>query len=127
LVERDVLLKLDHPNVIKLSDFFTDSEKLYFVLEYVGGGEFGDYLRKKKTLPKEQSTFHAAEIVSILEYLHGVGLAHRDLKPENLMITAEGHLKAIDFGTAKLIHSEHSMSELYKKGGIGKGMIGEEN
>lgn len=46
--------------------------------------------------------FYVAEIVSILEYLHGVGITHRDLKPENIMLSKDGHIKLIDFGTAEI-------------------------
>jgi 3-phosphoinositide dependent protein kinase-1 len=49
----------------------------------------------------------------MLEYLHSHGIAHRDLKPENIMMTAEGHLKAIDFGTARYLESKIRMSELF--------------
>ena len=50
LVERDVLSKLNHPNIIKLYDFFQDDEKMYFILEYIAGGEFGEYLRGKSKI-----------------------------------------------------------------------------
>jgi 3-phosphoinositide dependent protein kinase-1 len=51
-------------------------------------------------LREEGRVFIVAQIVSIIEYLHSVGVVHRDLKPENIVLTKEGHLKLIDFGTA---------------------------
>lgn len=46
--------------------------------------------------------FYIAEIVNVLEYLHTSGITHRDLKPENIMLSKDGHLKLIDFGTAEI-------------------------
>jgi len=112
-MEREVLLKLNHPNIIKLYSSFQDKSKLYFVLEYCPGGEFSDYLRVQRQLIKEQIRFYAAEIISIIEYLHANGVAHRDMKPENLLLNDEGHLKVIDFGTAKYINSDTRPSQLY--------------
>jgi 3-phosphoinositide dependent protein kinase-1 len=53
-----------------------------------------------KLFTEEMRVFYVAEIVSVLEYLHGVGVTHRDLKPENIILSKEGHLKLVDFGTA---------------------------
>eukprot|EP01016_Furgasonia_blochmanni_P055827 TRINITY_DN9404_c0_g1_i7.p1 TRINITY_DN9404_c0_g1~~TRINITY_DN9404_c0_g1_i7.p1 ORF type:complete len:557 (-),score=52.58 TRINITY_DN9404_c0_g1_i7:651-2321(-) len=112
-VEREVLTKLRHPNVIKLYYSFQDRHKLYFVVELMDGGEFSDYLRVHRKLEKDQIRFYAAEITNILEYLHSKGIAHRDLKPGNLMLNRDGHLKVIDFGTARFFLSE-SGNELFK-------------
>jgi len=117
-VEREVLMKLNHPNIIKLVSSFQDKLKLYFVLEYVSGGEFSDYLRVNGKLTKEQIVFFSAEIINILEYLHNFGIAHRDMKPENLLLTADGHIKCIDFGTARFLANDKRTADLYnmKKG-----------
>jgi 3-phosphoinositide dependent protein kinase-1 len=117
-VEREVLMKLNHPNIIKLVSSFQDKNKLYFVLEYVSGGEFSDYLRVQGKLTKEQVIFFSAEIINILEYLHTFGIAHRDMKPENLLLTQEGHIKCIDFGTARFLANDKRTADLYniKKG-----------
>jgi len=113
-VEREVLLKLNHPNIIKLYSSFQDKNKLYFVLEYASGGEFSDHLRIQGKLPKEQIIFFTAEIINILEYIHTCGIAHRDLKPENILLTQEGHLKCIDFGTARYLATEKRTAELFE-------------
>lgn len=81
------------------------------------------FINRSEKLPKEQTQFFAAEIVSFLDYLHNLGIAHRDLKvsgcknfnlkPGNIMVTLDGHLKCIDFGTAKYLDSKVRMSELF--------------
>lgn len=64
-------------------------------------------------LPKQQVVFFAAEVINILEYIHNFGIAHRDMKPENILLTQDGHLKCIDFGTAKFLASDKRTAEIY--------------
>jgi 3-phosphoinositide dependent protein kinase-1 len=101
-VEKNLLSRLRHPGIIRLCFAFHDQLNLYYVTEFCPGGELLNYINCyaghfSLTLAK----FYTAEIVNILEYLHSNQIAHRDLKPENLLLTAEGHLKLIDFGTAR--------------------------
>lgn len=70
-------------------------------LEHCPEGELYDQIRLKHTLDIETVRFYAAEIVLMLEYLQSNRIVHRDLKPENLMLMSDGHLKLIDFGSAK--------------------------
>ena len=106
-MERDVMKKMDHPNVGRLFYTYQDQYNLYFATELLPCGELwhklmdGDFEGCQVGLAVSQARFYAAEIVNALGYLRQCGIAHRDLKPENLMLTASGHLKLIDFGTAK--------------------------
>jgi hypothetical protein len=101
--ERNVLAKVaGHPFITHMIASFQDHDSLYMLLEYCPGGEVFSYLRRARRFNEQTSRFYAAEIVLILEYLHGKeGVAYRDLKPENILIDAEGHLKLVDFGFAK--------------------------
>ncbi|KAL5974516.1 hypothetical protein ACLOJK_031181 [Asimina triloba] len=56
---------------------------------------------QKGRLPEPEARFYAAEVIDVLEYIHGLGLIHRDIKPENLLLTADGHIKVADFGSVK--------------------------
>eukprot|EP00742_Colponemidia_sp_Colp-10_P002986 GILJ01003186.1.p1 GENE.GILJ01003186.1~~GILJ01003186.1.p1 ORF type:complete len:502 (+),score=48.27 GILJ01003186.1:46-1506(+) len=103
MMEKQVLSKLNHPNIIKLYYTFQDRHCLYFVLELMPGGELFEQIRRLGRCPLDLARFYAAEVVNILEHLHKQGIAHRDLKPENLLLSAEGHLKLADFGTAKIL------------------------
>jgi len=116
--EREFLTKLDHPGIVKLSYSFQDKTKLYFVMEFLSGGGFSDFLRANSTKLTEKekeiyAQFFTAEMVVILEYLHKNEIAHRDFKPENLMLTEEGHIKAIDFATAKYFNIDMRPSEMF--------------
>ena len=107
-MERDVMKRMDHHNVGRLFYTYQDQFNLYFATELLPCGELWHKLMADKAhegcqvgVAVSQARFYAAEIVNALEYLRSAGVAHRDLKPENLMLSSSGHLKLIDFGTAK--------------------------
>lgn len=102
MCERAVLLKnLHHPFLVGLRYSFQSSDKLYFVLDYVNGGELFFHLQKEKCFTENRARFYAAEITSALGYLHKSGIVYRDLKPENILLDAEGHVVLTDFGLCK--------------------------
>ena len=85
---------------------FDDPKYLYFLLEYIPGGELFTLLRKKKMFPLEQAKFYIAHIITIFEYIHSKNIIYRDLKPENILITKSGYLKLTDFGFAKYLDND---------------------
>eukprot|EP01067_Filipodium_phascolosomae_P007979 Filipodium_phascolosomae@DN6700_c0_g1_i1.p1 len=89
-----------HRGVIKCYSAWREDPWAFFLLEYASLGDLGSELQRQQRLPYELTKFWAAEIVGILQVLRSQHVAHRDLKPENFVITREGHLKLIDFGTA---------------------------
>ena len=105
--ERNVLAAVaGHPFITTMVASFQDTDTLYMLLDYCPGGEVFSYLRRARRFNEPTSQFYAAEIVLILEFLHGKqGVAYRDLKPENILIDADGHLKLVDFGFAKKIEN----------------------
>ncbi|KAK9823340.1 hypothetical protein WJX72_002039 [[Myrmecia] bisecta] len=106
--ERDVLRQLDNPLIVRMFGSFQDDQCVYFVMEYVCGGEFFRHLKARGKLPEDMARFYAAEVVLAFEYLHGLDTIYRDLKPENLLLDAEGHLKITDFGFAKKISGKRT-------------------
>jgi len=99
--EKSVLSKLDHPFLAKLHWSFQTEEKLYFIMDFINGGELFHHLSKEKRFPEDRAKFYAAEIVSGIEYLHKSGVIYRDLKPENLLLNHKGHIVMTDFGLSK--------------------------
>lgn len=100
--ERNVLLKnLEHPFLVGLHFCFQTRDKLYFVLDYVNGGELFFHLQRERTFSESRARFYTAEIASALGYLHSRGIVYRDLKPENLLLDSQGHVILTDFGLSK--------------------------
>lgn len=100
--ERNVLLKnVNHPFLVGLHYSFQTKNKLYFVLNYVNGGELFFHLQKQRVFPEARAKFYAAEIASAVGYLHSQGIVYRDLKPENILLDCEGHVVLTDFGLCK--------------------------
>lgn len=99
--EKKILQKLCHPFLVNLNYSFQTPDKLYFIMDYVNGGELFYHLQKDKKFTEERAKFYCAEIVLGLEYLHNSGVLYRDLKPENLLLTDDGHICMTDFGISK--------------------------
>lgn len=99
--EKDILSKISHPLIVGYLGCFQDPENLYIALEFVQGGDLYSWLMKRVRLETSEIRFYAAEIASVLLYLHRQNLIYRDLKAENILICTNGHVKLTDFGLAK--------------------------
>lgn len=99
--EREILEKISNPFIVKLHFAFQTPDKLYFVLDFVNGGELFSHLRREKKFAESRAKFYAAEIILALECLHENNIIYRDLKPENILLDNEGHVKLTDFGLSK--------------------------
>lgn len=82
---------------------FQNDLRLYFILEYVSGGNLFDHLCAVRRFEEEQVKFIAAQILVGLGYLHANKIVHRDLKPENVLMDMDGYIKLADFGLAKFL------------------------
>ena len=100
--ERLILEKMTHPFIVQLHFAFQTPDKLYFVMDFLNGGELFHHLRKEKRFCESKSRFYACEILLAIEFLHKQGIIYRDLKPENVILGADGHVKLTDFGLSKL-------------------------
>jgi len=102
--ERQVLMQnTNHPFLVGLHYSFQTLTKLYFVLDYIAGGELFFHLQAARRFPEPQALFYAAEILLALEYLHSLNIIYRDLKPENVLLDADGHASLTDFGLSKFV------------------------
>lgn len=97
-----ILERLNHPFIVKLHYAFQTPERLYFVMDFLNGGELFFHLRRDVRFDESRSRFYAAEMILALGCLHSNGIIYRDLKPENVILDSEGHLKLTDFGLSKL-------------------------
>ena len=107
-VERDVLLKIDHPFIMKMVKYLKNDTYIFFINEYIKGKELWEVIRDIGLLNKEQTQFYGGSILLAMDYLHKQKIIYRDLKPENVMVNVKGYIKVIDFGTVKEIQDRTS-------------------
>lgn len=110
--EASVLARLDHPNLPKVSDYFTEGDREYLVMDFVPGKDLRTIVNEARVAGKflEEKTVlkWAEQLCSALEYLHSQSppILHRDIKPSNIKLTPAGTVKLVDFGLVKLLHSD---------------------
>ncbi len=112
LREATVLARLDHPNLPKVSDFFSIDERDYLVMDFVPGKDLSLLMteaRMKKSFLQERDVLSwASQIAEALTYLHSQDppILHRDIKPSNLKLTPNGIIKLVDFGLVKILSTD---------------------
>mmetsp|Transcript_6332 Transcript_6332/g.6586 ORF Transcript_6332/g.6586 Transcript_6332/m.6586 type:complete len:535 (+) Transcript_6332:39-1643(+) len=114
LNEIEMLKSLDHPNIVKVFEFYNTKEGYYIITEYCKGGELFDKILETAPIAEDAAAYMMYQILSAVFYCHNLNIIHRDLKPENILIENEeketGYLniKVIDFGTAKIFDKNKS-------------------
>ncbi|KAK3602877.1 hypothetical protein CHS0354_018736 [Potamilus streckersoni] len=114
--ERDILAEADNEWVVKLYYSFQDQENLYFVMDYVPGGDLMGLLIKFGIFEENLARFYIAELVLAIESVHKMGFIHRDIKPDNILIDKDGHIKLTDFGLCTGFRWTHN-SRYYQQEG----------
>ena len=110
--EASILARLDHPNLPKVSDYFSIGDRDYLVMDFVPGRDLKEIMNEAKQnnrfLPEAEVLSWAVQLAGALQYLHRQehAIVHRDIKPSNLKVTPTGLLKLVDFGLVKLLASD---------------------
>ncbi len=112
LVERKILSSVSHPYICEFKCAFQDPLKVYFVLQFLPGGDLMKLIEKTegKGLNKDVVMIYSAEIALAINYLHEHHILYRDLKPENVMIDEDRHARLTDFGLSKIVVSRRTFS-----------------
>lgn len=116
LLEVDILRKLDHPNIIKISEVIQDNRCYHIVTELFSGGELFDKIVELQNFKEKQAARYMYQILSAISYCHSHNVLHRDLKPENLLLVdnqKNSPLKVIDFGISRLVNNPISPARRY--------------
>lgn len=110
--EASVLARLDHPNLPKVSDYFSETGREYLVMDFVAGRDLHDILLESKQhnilLTESQVLGWATQLLDALDYLHNQSppVLHRDIKPSNIKVTPQGRVKLVDFGLVKVMQPD---------------------
>ncbi|XP_066551991.1 calcium/calmodulin-dependent protein kinase type IV [Amia ocellicauda] len=110
--EIGVLLRLSHPNIIRLKDIFETEVEIALILELVTGGELFDRIVERGYYSERDAAHVIKQILEAVAYLHENGVVHRDLKPENLLyadLSLDAPLKIADFGLSKIVDEQVTM------------------
>lgn len=98
--ELNALMQLDHPNIIKLYDYFLRDNIFYIILEDCVNGNISEYMKKHK-VTENQTVKWCYEVIDALNFIHKQGIVHLDIKPSNLLIDKYERIKLADFGVAQ--------------------------
>ncbi|OMO74148.1 hypothetical protein COLO4_26690 [Corchorus olitorius] len=117
-IEREIsIMKLvRHPNVVELKEVMATKSKIFFVMEYVKGGELFAKVAKGK-LKEDSARKYFRQLISAVDFCHSRGVFHRDLKPENLLLDDDGNLKVTDFGLSALPEQQRNDGLLHTQCG----------
>lgn len=119
--------QLDHPNIVRVYEFFTAEDNYYLVMEFVPGMSLKDLLFRQGVPTPAQAVYLCKQALAALEYAHNftyvdesdlrhTGIIHRDIKPANMLLDNKGKLKITDFGIVKVLGESNSSSGMTQTG-----------
>lgn len=119
--ERNILTRANHPYLMKLHWTFQSESKVYFVMDYMPGGDLDKYMNSlpNKVLDLFTAKLYAMETLLAILFLHENKVIYRDLKPENVLLTNDGHCALADFGLSKDFNNEGTDADLRANSFVG--------
>ncbi len=109
--EAQAAAKLSHPNIVPVFDWGEDAGTYFIVMEFIDGRPLSSILRSAGPLSAERTADIGAHVAAALGYAHKHLVVHRDVKPGNVLITDDGQVKVTDFGIARAINTEESLTQ----------------
>ena len=105
--EIEIMKTVDHPNIVKMIDFFEDEAHYCLIMELMEGGELFDQILQREQFNESEARQAIRSIIDAIRYCHTLNIVHRDIKPENLLLKNKNHelesLKISDFGLARFV------------------------
>ncbi len=108
--EASTISRLDHRNIIRIHDVFTENNTAYYVMEYHSGGSLGDLVKSRGVLPEADAVRYITQIAEAVGYIHERNINHLDIKPANILLNNEGASVLIDFGLSKQYDEQGSQT-----------------
>jgi len=100
--EAAVLARLNHPNLVRVTDFFEEQGNAYLVMDFVEGRSLADVILQERAQPESRVLDWGRQLLEALTYCHDQGVIHRDVKPQNIILTPDNRVMLVDFGLVKL-------------------------
>src|SRR5277367_6289254 len=109
--EAQAAANLSHPNIVPVFDWGEDTGTYFIVMEYIDGRPLSSILKSAGPLSAERTADVGSHVAAALGYAHKHGVVHRDVKPGNVLITDDGQVKVTDFGIARAVNTEESLTQ----------------
>ncbi|WP_288427479.1 protein kinase [uncultured Spirosoma sp.] len=109
--EAQIMVRLEHPSLLRVEDFYEDGTTLAIIMDYLAGQDLNQYVREHGAVTQAQAVHWFGEILDAFSYVHQQGYFHRDIKPSNLFLTNAGQVKVMDFGIAKIVGADLSLTQ----------------
>ncbi|EAY04133.1 AGC family protein kinase [Trichomonas vaginalis G3] len=104
--EAEILSKLNHPNIVRIYDYFIEQDISFIILEYCSNGSLLDLVKTQKRITQEKINKYTLQIVDALSFMHSKGIAHCDIKLSNILIDQYDRAKLCDFGLSHYITND---------------------
>lgn len=108
--EAETLSRLKHPNIVEVYDFGFDEGRFFIVMELLEGGTLMEAVERGGPLPVRTALNVTVQMLHALHYAHTQGVIHRDIKPQNVLLTASGVPKLVDFGLARTMYFDRTLT-----------------
>ena len=99
--EAQSLYRMNHPNIVRVTDLFEENGTAYYVMDYIEGSSLATKIAEKGKLAESESLGYIRQVADALSYVHSQNRLHLDVKPQNIMIDQSGKAVLIDFGVSK--------------------------